>query len=162
MSRDLHQAVASFVEELIGRAGAGPVDGATVYGLYLEHWGDEGDQAQTTAGPADRALSPSVKPGAKSAIAKERDLLQKKILRLESESRAIAKRLLDQQTTFATQLNELETQNESLRAYVDKLMCQLITARMEQPALMLAEEEKKRGWKPAKSPKLRRPMSATD
>lgn len=152
------EVVESFIENLVQRAREGPVDGHLVYGIFLEHFGgddSDGSVSWLSSGGSETPSSPNVVPGAKSVIARERDRLQRRVWRLESESRAIAKRLLDQQTTFAQQLNELESENESLRAYVDKLMCQLLTARMEQQAA--AEEPLKRG---GRSPRVQRPVSA--
>ena len=55
----------------------------------------------------------------------ERSVLLERVTALENESRAIAKRLLQQQAVTAQEMASLEIENESLRSYVDKLMGQV-------------------------------------
>jgi len=137
----------AFVKAVLQRAAQGCADGRTVQDLVLAHWGEDLDSSTASGG------------GDWNTSLKEKEKDKRKIMRLESESRSIAKRLLDQQTSFASQLNALEAENESLRAYVDRLMGQLLNARMEQPMLMLQEEEKKRMSRRTRSPRMPRPSS---
>lgn len=55
----------------------------------------------------------------------ERSVLLDRVVSLENESRAIAKRLLEQQSVTAKEMASLEVENESLRSYVDRLMGQV-------------------------------------
>eukprot|EP00040_Diaphanoeca_grandis_P037387 m.243109 g.243109 ORF g.243109 m.243109 type:complete len:423 (-) comp33806_c8_seq1:124-1392(-) len=138
----------SFVKSVLQRAAEGPIDGRTIQDLLFDHWGEDLDSSNA-----------SMQGAASDWGTKEKEKMQRKVMRLESESRSIAKRLLDQQTTFAKQLNDLESENESLRAYVDRLMGQLLSARMEQPRLLVQEEENKRMSRRTRSPRMPRPSS---
>eukprot|EP00041_Stephanoeca_diplocostata_P008977 m.135619 g.135619 ORF g.135619 m.135619 type:complete len:360 (-) comp17558_c0_seq1:127-1206(-) len=63
----------------------------------------------------------------------ERNMLLQRVVQLENESQIIARRILDQQALSAREMASLEIENESLRSYVDRLMSQLLQARMDQP-----------------------------